>query len=763
MAKEVNKTFNFKNLTIAIIPFIFLFSIALIEGNITYHQKVFKTFMIFFFDVALLLILLVNIFGEKNEIEKPKKYLLYFALYFFYIFFQYIVSFFSGEICYDRNYYLADYGFLIIFAMFFYFYFKDIKEIKRGLILLGVFLIITLIISMLEFFQLRMEMLNEALKNNTQFNWGVFFSRFRPKLTFGNTDYFSGYMVGVLPLSVIAPFVFYDTSKKFSQNILAIALAIVALLGFIPLFFSQTRAAWLGIFIGIVFVMIPSAIIMQDKLSKFKKIIIISAMMFCLIALPLIVLKSPIAKSLFPRMVTTLENPMFAINDRLNGWSGALGLFKNHPIFGAGLGGAYASSFKYMGKYYYIYSDSNSFKHAHCEFVEVLGEGGLFGTILFFFLFGFIIINMLKRAYSKKYEFAFRLICLGVAVGIISMLGHQTFSLSLRMSVTKTAYFFLLGLGVFLMSYSNKALKKGEVAKQVKFFPAIFEKNIKLNQMYIMLGSFGVLLIVGLFLFLPVFSCEFNFRQTLPFGSKSINETEYFMKKAINAMPGNPYAWTQKYTFDSEYKLMSYFKSIESSNASPEMFAEIDKVFDDIVTDLNHLNAIIPGYQDVWSKYANIYLTKYQYLLQKWQIFKKNEDLNQSQDCLKYALEYLNKSTEMNALSYYSHVYKLAILTYFGNKVQYEETIKDIFVTKIYVSFARGKRIVKEKISINFTQDAASNAKLENDKYVFNISLSDVANAVEKTYSIREFDAISKSVTETVDAILIPLYEKAMK
>ena len=218
------------------------------------------------------------------------------------------------------------------------------------------------------------------------------------------------------------------------------------------------------------------------------------------IAGPVLLLKypPPIIESLLGRLVSTMDNPIFFIKDRLNGWAGGMGLFFAHPIFGAGLGSVYPASFKFASKYFYMYSSSNSFKHSHNEYVEVLGEAGVFGMIVFVALFGFVIVMLLKRAYSKKYQFQYRIISLAVSAGIISMLIHQIFSLTLRMSVTMTAYFFLLGLGVFLISYSKKALVMEEETPKKSIFPQALDDYIKPAGLYLLLVIIGLFIIISL-------------------------------------------------------------------------------------------------------------------------------------------------------------------------------------------------------------------------------------------------------------------------
>lgn len=727
----------FKNISIAIIPFIFLLSIGLIKGDITYHQKIFKTFMIFIFDIALLLIFIINIAGEKEGLQKKSKYFMYFFIYFLFIFIQFIVSFFSKEISYDREYYLANYTFLILFSLFFFIYLKNINEIKIGLLLINVFFIIVLIWSVNDYF----EKWNELQKQKPEIfehgaAWLKVLTRFRPKLSFGNTNYFAGYAIGLLPLVLISPMLWYDKKKKLGQNWLSITTLIIGILAIIPIFFTQTRAALFGCYIGIAVILIPSLILMNGKLSVKIKVPLAILLVIFFLAAPVILLKfpPPIMKQMFGRLVNTMASPTFFIKDRLNGWTGAWGLFKDHPVFGAGLGTTYPASFKYIGNFFFLYSSSNSFKHSHGEYVQVFGESGIFGMILFVSLFGFVIYMLMKRAFSKLYSLDYRFISLGVAVGIISMMVHQIFSLTFRMSVTMTAYFFLIGLGIFLISYSKKALitavdeNKKELKKDAKATNKIMvflERPIGQKQTYYLIGILLILTIISLFLFLPVFRSEYNMRQVLPLGSKSIARTNYHLKRSIKIKPDNPYAWTQKWNYDLNVNLKSpgYQGGLN------------EKYFNEIEKDLNKLNSIIPGYQDVWSKYANLYMLKYNYYEYKWGKEQNINDLETSKESLKLVLKYINKSLNMNFLNKNNHLYKLLILSEFDNKEQHIETIKDYFIVSIYLNYAKRKKIVKEKIKIRF--EDKNDLELIGENYIFTLNMDRIKDIHNKTYSIK--------------------------
>ncbi len=734
-----------KNITIAIIPFILLITIGLIKDNIfgmiegiTLHQKVFKTFLIFIFDLILLFILIIKTLNWKEGINKQRKYLLYFIFYFLFIFLQFIVSFLSKEISYDREYYLANYTFLIIFSMFFFLYLNNLKDVKIGLLIISIFFIIVFIWSTNDFF----------IARKTS-------SSFRPSLSFGNTNYFAGYAIGLLPLALISSIVWYNKKRKFLKNWLSIIIFIVGILGTIAIFFTKTRAAFFGCYIGFFVVLIPSLILMIDQLSYNVKIPF--AVLFIMLSLsaPVILLKSPppIINKLFGRLVMTMDKPAFFIKDRINGWTGGLGLFKDHPIFGAGLGTVYPASFKYIGKYYYMYSESNSFKHSHSEYVEVLGESGIFGIIIFFALFGYIIFSLLKRAYSKKYSFDYRLISLGVSAGLISMLIHQIFSLTLRMSVTMTAYFFLLGIGIFLISYSKSALIVRQNEMKKNFLPDFLHKNINFKDTLIIFLTIFLFLIMSYLLFLPLFKSEINVVKFLKDKTNSYEIQKHYIDNAVQIKPDNPYAWYEKYKFDNDILLFT---------ASKGNYKE--SFFNEAKNDLDKLNSIIPGYQNVWSKYAKLYLMMHNIYKIKFQNTLNYKDLEESKKALEIALEYFNKSLNMNFLYDYDHMYKLLILSEFNNQREYQEAIKDYITAKIYLDFAKPKKIIKENVTVNFNNktsleiiDPSEKQKINIIKYNFIISNKDVIKISEKAFQLsgtNNFDKLNSILNEEISSIL---------
>ena len=740
--KHITKNNNtYKKITIAILPFIALLLIGLIKGDITYHQKIFKTYLIFIFDFALLALLILRAFG-KEGFKKEIKYYSYFLFYFLFILIQFVVSFYSKEVSYDRDYYLGNYISLIVFSLLVFVYIKSLNEIKTALLLIQLFFVIVLILGFYELYKAK---------------W-VFYD-FRPPLTFGNTDYFAGYAIGLLPFSLIAPILFYDTKKTFIKNRISIITSIAALISFAPIFLSQTRAALLGCYFGMIVIFIPALIYLINKLSLKIKIILIISILFIFIAGPVLLLKfpPPFFGTVMQRMVKTMANPAYFIKDRINGWTGGLELFKRHPLFGAGLGTVYAASFKYMNKFFNLYSASSSFKHSHSEYIEVLGEGGIIGIIFFFSLFGYVIISLLKRVYSKKYNNQYRIISLAAATGIISMLIHQIFSLSFRMSVTMSAYFFLIGLGIFLISHSKNALLEEDDVPKKTILPVFLNKEINARGSKILIFIIALFLTIGLICFLPVFKSETYLVKAFPPKEPAppLQASIDFINEAIRAKPDNLYVWVEKYKFDTQVTLFE--GSAERINES---------ALDDIQKNLDKQNSIIPGYQDIWTKYANLYMLKYNYYSSKWNSTLDYSYREKASESIKEALINLDKSINANYLNLYNHISRVLLLTKLENNQGQIEAVKDFIAAKTYNDFCKTRKIIKERVNIEFGNDTRVDVKKykkNQDHYNFTISMDIVYKISSKCFDKLDslyFENIEKVLNDETDALLKDLYPK---
>ncbi len=774
-------------LPLSIIVFFSLTFIGLFYMNITLHEKLFKTLLIFIFDIVILFTFILSIFIQHKSIEKKPEYFLYFLLYILFITMQFVITYMSGEVSYDRYYHYGNYLLLIAFASLVYLSLNNVDEIKYGLILINIFFIIITVWCFIEFFDERIIstirqlypnlstddingsqksiLLQQAVNKFGYLPFSKVFANFRPQLSFGNTNYFAGYIIGLMPLLFVTPIIFYNSQKKFFKNYLSIITAFIALVGIIPLIFTQTRAAQFGWFIGGFLLLFISLFIMAKKIPLYIKIAGAISMLVIFVIIPVAALniKLPIMEKIFPRLVNTMANFTFELKDRINGWQGGLGLFFKHPVFGAGLGTVYAASFKYSYNFFLLYSTSNSFKHSHSEYVELLGESGIIGLLFFIALFGFVVVMLLRQAYSAKYYYRFRVLSLAAACGIISMLLLQFFCLSLRMSVTMSAYFFLIGLGIFLISYKNRALSEELPALKGKqksstgntFF---LKKPLSKNGLFITSIAVLTLIIAGYLLFIPLYKSEYNIIKYIEYKKlfmdrnsiSDLNAAENYLNDAINIVPDNVYAWTEKWELDFYIYLQAAYQNNEEENA----FARVEK-------DLNTINKIIPGYQEVYTKYATLYIQEYDYYLQKYDFSRNPVDLDKADESRKLSFDNLNKSLDMNFLDLNNHLYRLIFLNTYNDREHYDEFIKDYTRAKIYLDFCRSKKVIRENVDLTFG-DKNDLVKKDN-KYYFTINNADIKKIGKQAFnykSIRDFDKLQGMINDYLNNILSALYSK---
>jgi O-antigen ligase len=733
---------------------------------------------------------MVKVVFYKNSLDKKPIYLTYFLFYFFFITFQFAVSFFSKEVSYDRNYYYGNYILLILFSTLVYLNLKSLNDIKYGLIIISIFFIIITFWCIVEFYNARIAstiaqlypnavindltvsqkrtLLNEAVSKHGYVSFKNVFKNFRPSLSFGNVNYFAGFIIGLMPLLFVSPIILYDKQKPFYKNYLSISMILVSLASIIPLIFTQTRAAQVGWLFGCFFILFFCLFLMTIRTPFIIKTIIGVSIVLLIVILSFITIKNinsiPLIQKFFPRISDTMTNINFQLKDRINGWEGGLGLFKKHPLTGAGLGTVYAASFKYTNKYFLIYSASNSFKHSHSEYVEVLGEGGILGLIFFISLFGFVITALVIQAFSKKYDYKFRVLSIATASGIISMLLLQIFCLSLRMSVTMSAYFFLIGLGIFLISYKNNAFLEGQTKKSKEKAlkkGSFMNKQLNRNGLLFITFIIAVLIITGFILFIRLFKCEYNIVKFIDTKNKLLKDGDYkrfdepqkFLDNAIRIMPENVYAWNEKWQMDFYIFLQN---SQDESN--------VEKYFASTENDLDSINRIIPGYQEIYSKYAHLYVQKIVYYSQRYDYYKNPDDLLKMDEVKKTAFDYLNKALDMNFLDLNNHINRLILLNSYNDRKHYEDYLKDYINAKIYIDFCKSRRIIKENLEINYGEN--DNLIQKNNKYYFTISNSDIKMIADNIFSYKDFNSfgdLQYALNDMTDKILQRLYLKVNK
>jgi len=695
---------NNNDFPIYIIPPLLFFLFGILKVGITYQQIIFKTLIILIFNISLIIIFFIYIFNEDFKINKKRIHIFFYLFYSLYILYQVSVTFFTNEICYERDYYFINYFGLIIFSLLIFIFIRNENEIKIGLLLLSLFFVIA-------FFVVIFELIKSGLP----------IKNFRPKFSFQNTTYFSGFLNGIIPLGIILPIIWFNKNEK-KKIIISAFLSISTILGIVTLFLTQTRASIFSFYLTFILIVIPGFLFIYNKKSIKFKIITIMVIFIISIIIPLYILyDTPIfLRNILFRFIAVKDNFNFIFTDRLNGWAGCLNLFKKYPFFGAGLGTAYAASFKYINKYYKIYSPTNSFKHSHNEYIEILGESGIIGLIFFLILIGFITINLFKIIFSKRYSFLSRIISLGINTGILNMLINDLFNIILRVSETMIVFFFLIALGLNQISNSNNFIK----AKNTK--NNFFNSNLTIKNIYFILIFIFIINFLFILFFIPIIKSEiYTFKS---YQSAIVKKNDNYAKLAIINNKKNIYAWNNKWLLD--YYIFQR-KINDNKNHS-----EIEQYFIIAKEDLDTLNSIIPDYQNIYSKYAKLYYTKYEYME------NINANKQESNFYLNNAFINLNESINHDFLNKSDHSKRLLIAKINNNTELFNIYLKDFIISLIYINYIKKNKIKHDKIE--FLDDKNSKISIEKDKYIFFIGKEDITKIFEKVFFLPVSDELSR-------------------
>jgi O-antigen ligase len=209
-------------------------------------------------------------------------------------------------------------------------------------------------------------------------NWVI---EYNPVITtLGNPNFTSG----LLGLSGIATFYLLLESKSVNSKLvfgLGLILTVFTLLK------SGSIQGLVGFAIGVLIVLLAKAWTVN---KKFGQIGLVAAVLGTVPVVLAVVNIGPLASKIYQG---TLRN-------RLDYWNAALGMFKDHPIFGVGI--------DRFGEYYRQYAVQNQVvqgqvtDNAHSIYMQLLATGGLVLFIPYIILIAYITIRGLRLLTSSK-------------------------------------------------------------------------------------------------------------------------------------------------------------------------------------------------------------------------------------------------------------------------------------------------------------------------------------------------------------------------
>ena len=338
----------------------------------------------------------------------------------------------------------------------------------------------------------------------------------RIKVTYGNINYLAGSLTSVLPLFLI--FSIPDLKSKenrfvFKKKWLHILFLVFFLASFHTLFLTVTRAAIAAAILSNLAVL---SVLLWSFMAKKRKII--SGFLTLTIFVLTIVIFITIA---FLYRDTLISYSRFfqvfypdVWGGRFIAWGAAIQGFLHAPLFGYGMGSSYGIFFQFIDPASRNLWGQRSYNHAHSEWLEYLVEGGIFGYICFFILWGYVFYNLVKIFINPNASAFHKRLVLGFGGGMLGFYMHGFFSVSQRQIVTHLPQFAILAIAFVLIAlYKEKLVVIEDGQEKTNLIKKLWQKWIAIwNKFYHPLEKFSfvknqlpcfVIIVIGIILYYP--------------------------------------------------------------------------------------------------------------------------------------------------------------------------------------------------------------------------------------------------------------------
>ena len=424
------------------------------------YKKIFVILFCFFFILVPLL--------PDVQISRPK--LLGIEIISFLLLTVYIIFLiFENKVLYPKNKVFILMIMFLLYVLLRYFFFSDkvfaYNEVKRWLLSFWLLYLISILGSenyeiLITFFIIGsfLSVLYGLLQHTGGF-YRIQVPKFdRVMSMFGNPIFFAAHIINFSPL-VFGRFLL---SKKFFNKIIYLTIFIVSL---ITLYYTKTRAAFIGLFTAI----LMFVYLLLSKEQKIKYLVSLSILFLIFVWL---------TKNIWLR-----QQAHFLI------WRDSLKMWYSKPFFGIGSGKFHIEFVNFASEELRkIWPEKQCIiNDAHNEYVQLLVENGIFGFTLFLlwlvFFFRFV-IKLIKNLDVKKFRFAYELkiIISSLLCAAIAVLVQNFFSVDLRFVISNVYLFITLG---FIFGYTS------EIEEKNLFFTTPVVKIAALCIFLFLLGIFS--------------------------------------------------------------------------------------------------------------------------------------------------------------------------------------------------------------------------------------------------------------------------------
>ena len=266
------------------------------------------------------------------------------------------------------------------------------------------------------------------------FAWDAGLTRMaRSSGTMGNANLLGSFSMAMLPVG--AGFLL----SRFRLSKIRIAsAACFTLLCTCAILASKTRGSLIGLFSIAVFLFFVPFIRKNVKILLTLLLIIL-----ILLGSSIILLGSRMEE------LASTETGTFQVRRLI--WSGTLSMVMSNPILGYGPGSFQIVFPQFRNPEYFLLGVSHNTLHAHCEYLEILGDIGIIGLLLWAAA-GYSIFRILNRKresgcpHDDSNDTSCNWLVLGLIAGIVALLTEAIVSVALRWPVSALLMALLTGL-----------------------------------------------------------------------------------------------------------------------------------------------------------------------------------------------------------------------------------------------------------------------------------------------------------------------------
>ncbi len=261
------------------------------------------------------------------------------------------------------------------------------------------------------------------------------------KSTFGNRNYFVGFLLQLFPLFLsMGPFL-SARSKRFGVPAWFYWTVASVLLG--TLFLTRSRAGMLGACVTGFFVLAAHFYLRSSppKRKIWAGGILGLVFLGLLIYVGLVSFHQELAQNRAFNLLT-----FDAWYDRFHSLKAALSSIAASPWVGWGLGSSYNLYFLFVPPESRMIMPERSFNHVHCEPLEVFQEGGVLSLLALVFFWGFVFYKGFALLCKEERNSAKTALLVGLLGSFLAYNLQSLVSVAPRMMVVRLPLFFNLGL-----------------------------------------------------------------------------------------------------------------------------------------------------------------------------------------------------------------------------------------------------------------------------------------------------------------------------